>query len=677
MIKIKINNSDFLVKKDISVLEACKYVGITVPRFCYHETLSVAGNCRMCLVEIEKMPKPVSSCTLPVSNGMQIYVDTPLVKKARENVVEALLLNHPLDCPICDQGGECDLQDQTKAWGSDYSRFFFNKRGVEDKNCGPLIKTIMTRCIHCTRCVRFGSEIAGVDYLGTLNRGTSTEIGSYVSKIFDSEISGNVIDLCPVGALTSKPYAFKARPWELKSNESIDLTDSTGSNIYVNFKETEVVRVLPKNNNEINESIISDKARFSYDSIKTQRLQRLFQKQNGKYKNISWDSMFNYIDTFEDDNKNIRENITFIVNNDLDLESSYILKLIENKYSGKIKVRLINKDEDNSNNYFVSWNNNKISDLNKKSNFCVILSSNIRVESAIINAKLRRKVISERFNVTSLGMNFNSSFPTKFVNLNINNILSIFEGKSFISKKLAESENPIIIIGNSIRNRFVNNFLLDKKIKQILPSSIVLDIKKSSNSSSSSFLRLKELTKNDINLSETIFAVNLNDSINLRKIFGNSKKNIVWLNSFGSEISMKADTLVPLTHSFENENIYVNLEERAQKTLISLSGSGDARELKKILVSFYPEIGECLEENSNFLRFINESVKKPNTFKSLINKFSDYNLMNLSYSKKNLLVNNYPLKSNNENFYSSNLESKNSPTMSKCLQEVKKTFKNF
>ena len=230
MIKIKINNSEFLVKKDISVLEACKYVGITIPRFCYHETLSVAGNWRMCLVEIAdgRTPKPVSSCTYPVSmENMQVFTDTPLVKKARENVVETLLLNHPLDCPICDQGGECDLQDQTK-WGSDYSRFFFNKEEWRIK-LWTFIKTIMTRCIHCTRCVRFGTEIAGVDYMGTLNRGTSTEIGSYVSKMFNSEISGNVIDLCPVGALTSKPYAFKARPWELRSTESIDITDSTGS----------------------------------------------------------------------------------------------------------------------------------------------------------------------------------------------------------------------------------------------------------------------------------------------------------------------------------------------------------------------------------------------------------------------------------------------------------------
>jgi NADH dehydrogenase (ubiquinone) Fe-S protein 1 len=279
MIKIEINGTEFLLKSNLSVLEACKYVGIHIPRFCYHETLSVAGNCRMCLVEVANSPKPVASCALPILNNMKIFVDTPLVKKARENVLETLLLNHPLDCPICDQGGECDLQDQTKLFGSDYSRFFFSKRGVEDKYCGPLIKTIMTRCIHCTRCVRFGIEVAGVEYLGTLNRGTHTEIGGYISQSFNSEISGNVIDLCPVGALTSKPYAFKARPWELRTTESIDLTDGTGSNVFVNFKETEILRIIPKINKNINGSIITDKARFSNDSTKNERIHHIFEKK--------------------------------------------------------------------------------------------------------------------------------------------------------------------------------------------------------------------------------------------------------------------------------------------------------------------------------------------------------------------------------------------------------------
>ena len=280
MISLKINDHNYVLKPEVSVLEACKYIGILIPRFCYHETLSIAGNCRMCLVELDGIEKPVASCLTEISEGMSIYTDSIFVKKARENVVETLLLNHPLDCPICDQAGECDLQDQAKTFGSDYSKFYKNKRSVEDKDCGPLIKTIMTRCIHCTRCVRFGSEVAGLDFLGTLNRGTSTEIGSYVSKFFNSEISGNVIDLCPVGALTSKPFGFKARPWELRVIETVDITDSTGSNIYVNFKESEIFRILPKSNENINEYIISDKTRFSYDSNNFNRILNLFHYDN-------------------------------------------------------------------------------------------------------------------------------------------------------------------------------------------------------------------------------------------------------------------------------------------------------------------------------------------------------------------------------------------------------------
>jgi NADH dehydrogenase (ubiquinone) Fe-S protein 1 len=225
-ITVTVDGMDVLVENGSSVLQACEVVGIEIPRFCFHERLLIAGNCRMCLVEIEKSPKPQASCAVPVMPGMKIFTNTPLVKKAREGVLEFLLLNHPLDCPICDQGGECDLQDQAMIFGSDRSRFFERKRGVEDKNLGPLVKTIMTRCIHCTRCVRFATEVAGVEVLGTTARGIDTEIGTYVEKMFESELSGNIIDLCPVGALTSKPYAFTSRPWELRNTESVDVLDS-------------------------------------------------------------------------------------------------------------------------------------------------------------------------------------------------------------------------------------------------------------------------------------------------------------------------------------------------------------------------------------------------------------------------------------------------------------------
>lgn len=282
MVNVFVNNVKVSVEPNTSVLKACEALKIEIPRFCYHKKLSIAGNCRMCLVEIEKSPKPVVSCAMPVMENMKIFTETPLVKKAREGVLEFLLLNHPLDCPVCDQGGECDLQDQAMVFGSDQSRFYDLKRGVHDKKLGPLIKTIMTRCIHCTRCVRFATEIAGVEDLGTTIRGTETEIGTYIEKIFKSELSGNVIDLCPVGALTSKPYAFKARPWELKTELSVDTSDGLVSDIKLDFKSNEIVRITPNYPNPVGYSEncgtsanehpfvdewISDKARFCYDGL--------------------------------------------------------------------------------------------------------------------------------------------------------------------------------------------------------------------------------------------------------------------------------------------------------------------------------------------------------------------------------------------------------------------------
>ena len=674
MIKIKINNSEFLVKNDISILEACKYVGISVPRFCYHETLSVAGSCRMCLVEVANIPKPVSSCTQPIMNGMQIYVDTPLVKKARENVIETLLLNHPLDCPICDQGGECDLQDQTKIWGSDYSRFFFNKRGVEDKNCGPLIKTIMSRCIHCTRCVRFGTEIAGVDYMGTLNRGTSTEVGSYISKIFNSEISGNIIDLCPVGALTSKPYAFKARPWELRSNESIDLTDSTGSNIYVNFKETEVMRVLPKNNHEINENIISDKARFSYDSIKNQRLQKLFafNNKNSNFETSNWQSILSTLDTL----LKTQNKILFLVNEEIDLESAHILNLIESKFFPQVLIKSV-EDKKNEN-CFLSWSNNKISDIKNSGKYCFLFSLNLKMESAILNTKLRRKVISQTFNVISLGQKYNSNFPIKFINLNLNNINNIIEGKNQISKLFLKSKAPLIFLGESLKKRMQGTFSLSNFISKIIPSSLFLNIKKSSNSSGSAFLALNSVSSNDIKKVNTIVAINLEDNVKLRKLLLPTTNTLIWLNSYGSELAKNSNILIPTLSSFEAENIFINLEERPQKTLKTLSGIGDARNVKKILMSFYPEINsKVFDDKWKSLTFFNELLVDPEKFQKLIVKYSKKDLFNSNFIENKNIICKYPLKSSLEDFYRSNSFTKNSFVMAQCSQEMRKTHTNF
>ena len=293
MIKVKVNDVDLEVEEGLTVLQACEKAGVEIPRFCYHEKLSIAGNCRMCLVEMEKSPKPIASCAMPAAEGMVIKTNTPKIEKSRKGVMEFLLANHPLDCPVCDQGGECDLQDQSMYYGIDKSRFKENKRTVTDKNMGPLIKTQMTRCIHCTRCIRFNEEIAGNYQLGALGRGENTEITSFLEKNIDSELSGNVIDLCPVGALTSKPYAFVARPWELKKTDSIDVFDALGSNIRVDSKGDKVLRVLPRINEDINQEWISDKTRFAYDGLNHQRLDRYYiRNKNSKLEEISEEKTF-------------------------------------------------------------------------------------------------------------------------------------------------------------------------------------------------------------------------------------------------------------------------------------------------------------------------------------------------------------------------------------------------
>ena len=295
MIKVKVNDKIIEVPEGATVMQACEAAGEEIPRFCYHEKLSIAGNCRMCLVDIEKSPKPVASCAMPVANDMVIKTNTEKVVKARKGVMEFLLINHPLDCPICDQGGECDLQDQSLYFGKSTSRYEDSKRAVDEKNFGPLIKTVMTRCIHCTRCVRFMDEIAGTHELGAINRGEDMEITSAIEGGITSELSGNIIDLCPVGALTSKPYAFTARSWELNHFDSVDISDAVGSNIRIDEFNGEIKRILPRENDEINQEWLSDKARFFYDGLSTQRLEKPFVKKNNKLVPSDWSNALDII----------------------------------------------------------------------------------------------------------------------------------------------------------------------------------------------------------------------------------------------------------------------------------------------------------------------------------------------------------------------------------------------
>ena len=522
MITIKINNVEFIIKSNLSVLEACKYVGINIPRFCYHESLSVAGNCRMCLVEIEKSVKPVASCALPLSNNMTIYTDTPLVKKARENVLETLLLNHPLDCPICDQAGECDLQDQTKIFGGDYSRSFINKRSVEDKYCGPLIQTIMTRCIHCTRCVRFCSEIAGIDFLGTLNRGGSTEIGSYFSNDFISEISGNLIDLCPVGALTSKPYAFMFRPWELKSCESVDCTDSLGANIYVNFKESQISRVLPKNNFNLNGSLISDKARFSYDSLNTNRLNNVYYSdKNQLFRKINWEVFFKKIkyDFFKKiQYPFIKIKCIFIVDDEKGLKLLNFLNVVKNTTLDFFDFKFVSLHHKKTN-FFLKEFNDSLSSISYKTKICCIFAINVKIESALLNLKLRLKSLNEDFNLHSFGLNYNLDFKFNVVNLHLNSIINLFEGKkTSFSTILTKENNSIFIFGNSFHKRVLNQKNIFKTIRKYFLNSIILDVSSFCNTNGLNFFNFSTLTQQDVAESDFVFCLDLDDIYKLRNV---------------------------------------------------------------------------------------------------------------------------------------------------------------
>src|SRR5271167_2313970 len=293
MVKVTVDGIDVDIAPGSNVLQACELAGKEIPRFCYHERLSVAGNCRMCLVEIEKAPpKPFASCAYPVADGMVVHTDSPMVRKARRGVMEFLLINHPLDCPICDQGGECDLQDQAMGYGMDHSRYAENKRAVKDKNLGPLVKTSMNRCIHCTRCIRFAQDVAGAPELGATGRGEDMEIGTYIEHALTSELSGNIIDLCPVGALTSKPYAYVTRPWEVRKTESVDVLDAVGANIRLDSRGPQVLRILPRLNEDVNEEWLGDRSRFAVDGLMKSRLDRPYVRRDGKLQEATWAEAF-------------------------------------------------------------------------------------------------------------------------------------------------------------------------------------------------------------------------------------------------------------------------------------------------------------------------------------------------------------------------------------------------
>ena len=674
-IHVYINNMKFKIRSDVSVLEASSFVGFNISRFCFHESLSVVGTCRICLVEIEKSLRPAASCALPVINNMRIHIDTPLVKKARESVIEALLINHPLDCPICDQAGECDLQDLTKIFGGVYSRSFESKRVVEDKECGSLIKTIMTRCIHCTRCVRFVTEIAGTSSLGTFSRGTFTEIGGYIPISFKSELSGNVIDLCPVGALTSKSYAFKSRPWGMNIYESVDLSDSTGSNIYVHLKEVEVLRVLPKRNQEINGSFISDKSRFTHDANKYGRIKspaRYYLDNNIKSSDrMNWQKFLLDVDVMR---KRKGQKILVVVNSDLDLEAVDAAKKLVYRTKSLIHVKTLSSLSVESS-LFETIPSSKIVDIHEiESRFCFLLSSNLQLESSILNGKLRAKHSSEAIDIYSLGYHFLTSLTTEFVTIGVSGLIHFFEGKSSSSRKFVSKKSPLLFVGESFKKRFepVSSFITTAKA--VMPTLVWFLIGSSCNSSGASLMNITPLTSRDIRKRDVILFINVDDTSLVRSTFKlKNTKVIYWLNTHNSQIIHESHYSLPTKSFFESEGTFFNLEERPQKTFKTSYKISNKLGLRSIALVFKGILGGFAP--SSFLSYVGEIIKKPKKFSYMEKTFC--NLKSRKAASSTTQLSNYPLLSSIEDFYTSGYFSKNSSTMLSCSKEAREKQKSY
>ncbi|KDQ06276.1 hypothetical protein BOTBODRAFT_71025 [Botryobasidium botryosum FD-172 SS1] len=454
-ITLTVDGKEVTVPQGTALIQACEAAGATIPRFCYHDRLSIAGNCRMCLVEVARSPKPVASCAMPAMPGQQVFTNTPLVHEAREGVMEFLLANHPLDCPICDQGGECDLQDQSMRYGSDRTRFheITGKRAVENKDLGPLVKTSMNRCIQCTRCVRFANEVAGVQELGTTGRGNDMQIGTYVEKTMNSELSGNIVDLCPVGALTSKPYAFTARPWELKNTESVDVLDAVGSNIRVDSRGVQVMRVQPRTNDDVNEEWISDKTRYAYDGLRYQRLTTPLIKRGDRFEAATWEDALEAISKGLAASGAKGDEIKAVAGHLADTESLVALKDLVNKLgSDNLALDHANGNSAPAHGVDVRANyafNSTIPGI-EEADVILLVGTNPRHEAAVLNSRIRKRWLFSQIEVGLIGEAADTNYGYDHLGAGAAAVTEFVSGKGEFAQKFKAAKRPMIIVGSAV-----------------------------------------------------------------------------------------------------------------------------------------------------------------------------------------------------------------------------------
>ncbi|XP_053272981.1 NADH-ubiquinone oxidoreductase 75 kDa subunit, mitochondrial [Pleuronectes platessa] len=684
MVEVFVDGKPVEVEPGTTVLQACEKVGVQIPRFCYHERLSVAGNCRMCLVEIEKAPKPVAACAMPVMKGWNILTNSEKTRKAREGVMEFLLANHPLDCPICDQGGECDLQDQSMQFGSDRSRFTERKRAVEDKNIGPLIKTIMTRCIQCTRCVRFASEIAGVEDLGTTGRGNNLQIGTYVEKMFMSELSGNVIDVCPVGALTSKPYAFTARPWETRKTESIDVMDAVGSNIIVSTRGGEVMRVMPRLNEDVNEEWISDKTRFSYDGLKRQRLtQPMVKDGSGQLTATTWEDALTRVAGALQSVQG--SEVAAIAGGLADAEALVSLKDLLNRLDSENLCTeevfpMEGAGTDLRSNYLL---NSRIAGI-EDCDLLLLIGTNPRYEAPMFNARVRKSWLHNELQVAMVGQSVDLSYTYDHLGEETSVLKELADGTHPFCQVLSAAKRPVVVVGSSALQREDGAAILGAV-------STIAQNARTSSGVEEGWKVLNVLHR----VASQVAALDLGYKAGVDAIRKNPPKVlfllgadagcitradlpkdslIIYQGHHGDVGATMADIILPGAAYTEKNATYVNTEGRSQHTRVAVTAPGMAREDWKIIRAVsdlagvalpYDTVDEVrarLEEVSpNLVRY--DDIQEANYFKQA-NELAQAVNQDLIASP---LV---PPQLTVKDFYMTDSISRASQTMAKCVKAV-------
>jgi NADH-quinone oxidoreductase subunit G len=661
MPKLKVDGIEVEVPQGATVLQACEAAGKEIPRFCYHERLSIAGNCRMCLVEVKPgPPKPQASCALPAADNQEVFTTTPMVKHAREGIMEFLLINHPLDCPICDQGGECDLQDQAMAYGRGHSRFAENKRAVTEKYMGPIVKTIMTRCIQCTRCVRFAEEVAGVEEIGAIGRGEAMQITSYLEHAVTSELSGNVVDLCPVGALTSKPYAFEARPWELRKTLAIDVMDAVGTNIRLDSRGRQVLRCLPRINEDVNEEWAHDKTRHHVDGLVRRRLDRPYVRRDGRLQPASWDEAFDAIAAID-----AGASVAAVHGDLLDCETIFAAKaLIGAMGSTLIEGRQTGADYDVSSLAAVAFNTT-IAGI-ERADAILLVGSNVRWEAPLVNTRIR-KAVKRGAKVFAIGPETELTYQATWLGDDLSLLADLPEA---VAKAFGEARMPAIIVGGLAVKRAHGAALAFARTFDLIRT---LDDGRTWNGFNVLHFSASRMGGLMLGAAQPggiadvaaarprlVFFLGA-DEVDFAR-FADSFK--VYVGHHGDKGAAAADVVLPGASYAEKAGTWVNLEGRVQRGERAVFPPGDAREDWTILRALSERLGHTLGFDTFGELRAAMALEQPLLATEGLKTFEwDPPALDAGVEGR---VEGYPI----QDFYLTNAICRASPTMQRCSAEI-------